>query len=83
MKNSVTSLLAYTTLNPNATIEELTQQVVSSEGNIFTVGGSSTADFTICISNPNTPDFTYGYNSATGLSIDLGFMVKNIEPRAF
>jgi type IV pilus assembly protein PilA len=66
VKNSVTSLLAYTALNPASTVEELTQQVVSSEGNTVTVGGSSTADFTICVSNPNTPEYTYGYNNTTG-----------------
>jgi type IV pilus assembly protein PilA len=62
VKNTVTSIEAYTIGNPNATLEQLQENRILSADNIMKIDGDG-FNFIVCASSPKAPNYTYGYNS--------------------
>ena len=64
--NTNSSVASYLVENPNATQADLQSKAVVSDANTVSVSGSGSL-YTICASDPAAPNFTYGFDSTTGL----------------
>lgn len=62
--NTATSIATYLLENPSATTIPDSVKVVSDNNTVEITGGAN--NYTVCVSNPSAPNFTFGYNVATG-----------------
>ena len=64
--NTVTSVASYLVENPNATATQLQDVAVSSTNSTTTVSGSG-SEYTVCVTNAGAPNYSFGFDSTTGL----------------